>query len=127
MIRSSILIFFIVLLAGCSESQNSDVTWLEDGKGNRIPQDLHIGWPVDAYAVVNGERVRLDESARILSMLKKEGMEVQIVDYADHRFMYWSKEDDECIRKIIERNMWCTLESNKNKNENASKTGTDAA
>ena len=117
------LFTFLFLLAGCGGNSDAETPvstdgeiWMSDAKGNRIPQGLHIGWPIPTIAIVNGKETELDQSDRILNMLEKENVEVTIVEYAGENVMYWSRENDECVQKIIHRNSWCNEKSNKLKN-----------
>ena len=119
-----LLLLAILLLIGCGENEENKSFWVENGEtiledknGNRIKKGLHVGWPIEATVYFDGKEQKLDESSRILGMLEKEEIEVEFVDYFDEKMMTWKRKDDECVRKIVERNSWCTQESNKKRNE----------
>ena len=69
--------------------------------GTPPPEGLHIGWPIVAYGLVDGQKFELDENGRVLKRLKEENIDTKIVTYFGDEYLVWSEKDDAKVRKIL--------------------------
>lgn len=85
---------------GLSDSEYTEIK--DKVFGEQPPVKFSMGWPIEAWAIIDGVKHPLDNSGRILKDLKARKIETRIITYFDQEYLVWYEKDDQIVRAIIE-------------------------